>query len=360
MIPAYVSALCRELEWAGRSLDVPSVHTVYLGGGTPSVLAIDLVLEILNTVRNSLRLSRRVEITLEANPNDVTPMYCEQLLAMGVNRLSIGAQSAEPDLLEQFHRKHAWAEVEAAVKAARHAGFENISLDLIYGAPGQSPQQWDATLDRALDLRPVHLSLYCLSVEPKTVMYREMRRGALQMPDEDLVAGMYDLARSRLGAAGFTHYEISNWARAGFECQHNLQYWRRRSYIGVGAGAFGFVDPFRYGVVDSPREYIRLMERADAVQEDGWLFTPAEDLAKREALSERDAWAEFMMLGLRLLQQGVSFQEFRNRFDRDLSAVYGDAIARLVDRKALEVDGVRIRLPGEKALVSNSILVYFV
>ncbi len=358
LIPAYVHALCQELDRWGAARPWPALHTIYFGGGTPSVLSSEQVGRILDAVAQAFTLAEGLEVTLEANPTALDAGYLRSVRRAGVTRLSLGAQAAQEELLHRFRRDHDWEAVVGSVEAARLAGFDNLNLDLIYGTPGQDMAMWQETLKRALALCPEHLSLYCLSVEPGTAMHVWVRRGWLESPDPDRAADMYDHACEVLAARGFAHYEISNWAQPGFECCHNMQYWRNQPYLGVGAGAHGYIGERRYAVVSAPRTYIQRMATGDG-QVDG-LPSPAVDLETVEVIGVEQARSETMMLGLRLLDEGVSRQGFIERFGISVEACYDQQLQRLTASGLLEVLPDRVRLSAGSWLISNFVLEYFV
>src|SRR5260221_1442068 len=223
LIPAYVAAMCHELEGLGQSTAEP-IETVYFGGGTPSLLAPEQVGRIMQTCRRAFAIAPTADITLEANPESIDTGYLEQLRNIGVNRLSIGMQSAQADELRLFARQHDADAVPHAVQAARSAGFDNVSLDLIYGAPHQTLDSWRGSGEASFELAPEHLSLYALILEPGTALVRSIERGWLPVPDDDLAADMYELADELVSAAGLAQYEISTCARPRAMCQHNLHY----------------------------------------------------------------------------------------------------------------------------------------
>ncbi len=259
----YVAALIEEIRRVGAAAPVrPAVPTVFFGGGTPSLLAPEEVAAILDAAREAFDLSPGAEITLEANPETVDVDRLAGFRAAGVNRISYGVQSADAGELALLGREHDFATAVAAVKAAREAGFDNLNLDLIYGLPGQSVGDWQRTLDAVLATAatmPVvtHISLYCLTIEPGTPMQRWLHNGTIMAPDPDTAADQYEAACRAMAGAGFDHYEISNWARPGRECRHNLVYWRNEPYLGLGAGAHGLAGGYRYQVVRLPRAYIK-------------------------------------------------------------------------------------------------------
>lgn len=339
----YVQALEREIrEHHGEG------HTLFFGGGTPSLLAPAQIERIIRACREALALPHDAEITVECNPGTVTIEYLRALRAIGVNRLSLGAQSANPNELRLLGREHDWHTVVAALEAARAAGFDNVNLDLIFGLPYQTLAHWQHTLRAALALQPDHLSLYALTIEVGTPMHDWTRRGEMPLPDPDLAAAMYALAEEWLGAAGFVHYEISNWHRPGKACQHNLVYWRNESYFGFGAGAHGATPTLRYWRVRKPAEYIARIRRGENT------------IAGSEPITPETSRSETMMLGLRLLEEGVSQARFAQRYGAPIAAFFAEALRRGEQRGLIEVTPERVRLRPEARFVSNQAMMLFV
>ncbi len=355
LIPAYVAALCTELRTLGERTTLP-LHTIYFGGGTPSLLSAEQIAVILRACRESFTVTPDAEITLEANPESVTLNYLRALHDLGINRLSIGMQSAQPGELALFARQHDVEAVGQAVSAARVAGYTNISLDLIYGVPTQTLDSWRATVAKALSFAPDHLSLYALQLETGTAFTKWVEHGKLPAPDDDLAADMYEAADDLLSAAGLAQYEISAWASSGHACRHNLQYWRGDPYLGVGAGAHGYTNGIRYEIVRAPQAYI---ERATAAQIPQ-SFPLTNTVALCEAIDQDRAMDEFMMTRLRLLETGVSRAEFLARFGIPLDSVYGDALKSLEPFAMLDISSDRIRLKKRARLISNSVLLHFI
>ncbi len=260
---AYVAALVREIGLlavaAGEALPV---HTVYFGGGTPSLLSPRQIAQVLEAVARHFALTADAEISLEANPGTLAPAYLKALRQAGVNRLSLGVQSAHPADLHLLERDHDFLTVIRTVAWARQAGFDNLNLDLMLGLPQQPLERWQRTVELALDLAPEHFSLYALTLEHGTPLAHWVDRGLVPAPDPDLAAEMYLWADERLRQAGFRQYEISNWARPGMVCRHNLQYWRNQPYLGLGAGAHGYAGGFRTVNALTPGAYIRRLEDA--------------------------------------------------------------------------------------------------
>lgn len=355
-IPAYLRALKREIDLVAARPAWP-VISLYFGGGTPSLVPADEIAAVIATAAGKYSLAHDIEITLEANPGTVEREYLADLRRGGVNRLSLGMQSADAADLRLFARRHAQPDVQAAVEMARAAGFANVSLDLIYGVPYQTMHVWQNSLNAALRLEPDHLSLYSLSIEESTPLERATQRGTIPLPDPDLAADMYEWASDRLAAAGYEQYEISNWARPGCACRHNVHIWRSLPYLGLGAGAHGCAGAIRYANVLLPGEYIRRVETQRAPLPFP-LTAAAEEITP---LDLDDQMAETMFMGLRLLQEGVAPEDFRARFGRDLWSVYGTALDRLAGHALVQHGGDgRVRLTSRGRLLGNRVFMEFV
>ena len=364
LIEPYLKALLLEIQLWGVALGHPTVNTIFFGGGTPSYIPLENIDRILHTVADVFHIVADAETTLEANPGDLNEPALAQLLGTGVNRLSIGVQSLDDSLLSLLGRRHTAAEAVEAYKLARRAGFERVSLDLMYGLPGQTMNQWSNTLDRVLELAPPHLSLYCLTLEEGTPLEQWVRHGEVPEPDPDLAADMYTLARETLGPAGYCHYEISNWAMPGFQCLHNMAYWRNRAYLGVGPGAHSCLYGHRFWDVTSPRLYIQRVQdwasrgvgSVEHLDQDALNGIPT--VGGVEAIGPELEMAETMFLGLRLLE-GISIADFKLRFGQDPMQVHGPRIQELVEQGLIEhSDGV-IRLTSKGCLLANQVFMRF-
>ena len=423
---AYVEALCVELATLrqgdketrrhgdGQSAALPTAltrglvradlrPTVFLGGGTPSMLPLPLIERVLTAADEVVALER-AEVTVEANPGTVLGRdYLRELRALGVNRLSMGVQSLHDPTLRVLGRIHTAAEAQASYEDARRAGFDNINLDFIFGLPGQTLAQWDATLRMIASWDADHFSLYSLILEERTPLYAQVAGGRISVPDDDATAEMYELAIARLGAAGYVQYEISNWARgqgpgrqgdplrgrgketrpapSGNEgrqgdrgrgsdvgerqtqnsklktqnfpsipaqaCHHNLAYWLNADYLACGAGAHGHIFPCRYFDVLGIDEYI------------GRVRAGASPVAETTELTQHDLEAETMFMGLRL-NVGVSFDHFRDRCGVDMGAVYGGVLAELEELGLLERDLIGVRLTERGRMLGNQVFERFV
>jgi oxygen-independent coproporphyrinogen III oxidase len=355
-IPAYVAALAREIAFVGESAPQRLIlGSIFFGGGTPSLLDAGQLGSIIAAVGKAFEF-HDAEITLEANPGTVSLQGMREMHALGINRLSFGVQSANPDELHMLERAHDYFDVINAVKWARQAGFSNINLDLIYGLPSQTQQSWSSTLQLALKLLPDHFSLYALTLEHGTPFGHWATRGLIPIPDPDLAADMYEYAGSVLQQEGFEQYEISNWARSGRECRHNLVYWRGLPYLAVGAGGHGYASGYRYSNVLRIKTYLDRMQPPFARL--SFPLSPATVNQHRQN-SQEDA-SEFMIMGLRLTREGVSRDAFEARFERGLTDMYGEEVDELVHLGLLEWQGDRLRLTQRGRLLGNQVFVRFV
>jgi oxygen-independent coproporphyrinogen III oxidase len=356
----FVTALRDEIVLAGKRTqreygEKVRCRTIFFGGGTPSLLTADQVALLLEAAREAFAVDDDAEISLEANPGALEYNHLDELCALGVNRLSMGAQSFDAALLRWMGRIHSPEDVERAFYAARAAGFDNINLDFMYALPEQSLESWRATLERALALGPDHLSLYSLIVEEHTPLHRWVAEGKVAPPDEDLAADMYDYARDRLGEAGYTHYEISNWARPDRECQHNLTYWRNLPYIGLGAGAHSWYAGHRYMEAKSLREYTAGVNAAIELDDPSvGASLPAAAITEDETISRELEMAETAMLGLRLTA-GVAEADFERRYGQSLESVFAERLREARAATLVETVDGRLRLTERGLLLGNEV-----
>lgn len=344
----YAHALADEIRQVAGDVRRPA-HTVFFGGGTPSLMSAESLAHILHAVDDSFDLAPDAEISMEANPGTVDAEYLAAVRALGVNRLSFGVQSVVSAELALLERQHDFQTVIDAIAMARAAGFDNFNVDLIYGVPGQTLATWRQSLDAILALNPPHVSLYCLTIEPGTPLQRWLNNGQIDLPDPDLAAEQYELACAVMVDAGLTHYEISNWALRGRECEHNLSYWRNGEYLGLGAGAHGHADGYRYWVVKQPRVYIRRI----AEQMGRYPWSGA--LADMVQLSAEDQIADTMITQLRLLQEGLSLAAFETRFGRTPYDVYGSTLTQLIEWDLLTESGGSLLLTERGWFLSNQV-----
>ena len=353
LVPHYTGALLHELElWAPAARQY-RVRSVFFGGGTPSLSSLDDMRSITEAVRERYDIADDAEWTLEANPGELTVEHLSGLRAAGINRLSIGVQSLHDEELEQLERGHTAERAIEAVRAARAAGFDNLNLDLIFGLIDQPLERWRHTIERALELEPEHLSCYALTVEPGTALHYRVAKGELTEPDPDTAADQYDWTRERLARAGYAHYEISNWARPGRECLHNIVYWRAEPYLGLGAGAHSLFAGQRFANVDAPHTYIEAVEESyEERQQRG--RGVLRQIVGGETPDDTTMRADAMILGLRLLQ-GVSAAEFAGRFGIAPQDAFGEALERHLGFGLLEQEGDRLRLSDRGLLLANEV-----
>lgn len=353
----YVEAAKAEIRRAAEQFPDARISTVYFGGGTPNVLAPDQLGGILDVIRCCLEVADDAEITTEANPGvSSLRSTVSSLPRAGFNRLSLGVQSFNDDELRLLGRIHTVDEAIRAFDDAREAGFGNISVDLMYGIPGQTIESWRGTLGKALDLAPEHISLYSLTVEEGTPFHAMQVEGCLTLPGDEIEADMYEEAISTLTSAGFEHYEISNFARPGFRCRHNITYWRDEPYFGFGAGAtsclpllsgWGEGPGMRATNVSNPEEYIHRIKSGQDAK------------ACEERLTGKAAMGETMFLGLRMLQ-GVDIESFARRYGVLPEQVFPQEIAHLTERGLIEQAGTAIRLTHRGLLLASDVFAEFV
>jgi oxygen-independent coproporphyrinogen-3 oxidase len=349
----YVTAVVREMELrAGRLTGPISAPTLYFGGGTPSLMAPQLVERVIKTAARLCGLASDAEVTLEANPGTVTVEKLAGYRQAGVNRLSLGVQALDDHLLQRLGRVHSVDDAVVAYAAARKAGFTNMGIDLIHSLPGQSLAMWQETLEAATLLAPEHISAYGLSVEEGTPFAAMEERGELLLPHEDESAAMFEATRELLTAAGYEHYEISNFARPGCRSRHNQVYWRRGDYLGFGAGAHSFLQKPEWGVRwANPRNcaaYLTAMGKC-ALQDEAY-----QSLTRQEALSES------FFLGLRLLD-GVDLRQLEAEFGAaPLQEQYGETINDLLAKGLLVKSDQRLAISSEAIIIANRIFSRFV
>jgi len=363
LIEPYVGALIAEMGLWQQPSQHMSVATVFLGGGTPSLLPLPAVERILTALRQRFRLAADAEFSCEANPGTIDRPYLQGLRSLGVNRLSLGVQSFHDDELATLGRIHTAAEAREAYHTARQAGFDNVNLDLIYGLPRQIMTAWQHTVREAIALRPDHLSLYALSLEEGTPLADAVAHGRLPPPDADLAADMYLWAEDALAAAGYQHYEISNWALPGRQCRHNLAYWLNEPYLGLGADAHSCFGGFRFANVKDPHRYIPLVE--ESAKDDGRLaeglapfLAGLDHIASVEQTTAARTMTETVVLGLRLVE-GLPLEEFRRRFGQELMSAYGPQVEELEVLGLLERGDGCLRLTTRGRLLGNEAFLRF-
>lgn len=324
LYPRYNQALIAEILSVTRHKSL--LETMFIGGGTPTVLRSEDLAALVQTCRDRFGFTRGAEISLEANPESLDYRGLNDLREAGFNRLSIGIQSLKNDELKKLGRIHDAAMAQKAVRDARRAGFDNLSIDLMYGLPGQNTNSWRETLRGVLELSPRHLSAYQLTIEEHTGFHSLEAEGILALPPEDSLLEMDEITQELCQIAGLEQYEISNFAQPGYECRHNLNYWHNNEYFACGAGSVSYVDGVRERRINDPLQYCEAVEqRSDPIEE-------------REELSTRDSFKETVVMGLRLVA-GISERRLRERYGLSIAEVYGGTTESLVDRGLINYDG---------------------
>jgi len=339
----YVQALVQELKRRKAELGGASVRTLYIGGGTPSTLPIDLLLRLVDDMRQVVDLSGVTEFTIEANPNDVTSQWVASLTAIGVNRISLGVQSFDDELLRWMRRRHNARQAVDAVRLLQRAGLDNISIDLIYGIPHQSQRSWVTTIEQAIGLGVQHLSAYCLTYEPGTPLWRAREQHAIEELSDDECIAMYHQLEGMLREAQFIHYEISNYALPGYHSRHNSAYWDGTPYLGIGASAHSYdgVATRRYNPAD-------LQLYLDGIDRDGQVYD-------QEVLQPWERYDEYVMLALRTAQ-GVNLQALRHRFGNTASHHFVTRARPHIADGLLQVQDGSYRLTSQGILLSDSVI----
>jgi oxygen-independent coproporphyrinogen-3 oxidase len=384
LMAPYATAVAREAALWSPHLDGRRVETVFFGGGTPSLMPVEHMRDIVAALHDAFDIAPDAEVSLEANPGTVDEAHLGGLRAAGFNRISFGVQSFHDTELLDLERIHSGDEAAQAYSGARAAGFENVNLDLIFGLIGQSMAQWQENVERALALGPDHLSLYALTLEEGTPLTRDVGRGRRLAPDLDLQADMYEWSRTRLSTAGYQHYEISNWARPGRECRHNLAYWRNQDWLGLGAGAHSYLFGRRFAAAASPSRYIALVEEARAPmtvaasaaslrgrKPEATLGGPGttslldsmpqvtyRDEAPDEASALRREMSETIILALRL-REGLDLAAFERRFGVRVEDTFREAVDETRKLNLTELVDGRLRVPDAAILLGDEASVRF-
>ena len=352
---SYIMKLQVEFAYYGAQYGEYQVSSIFFGGGTPTILEGYQLAAILETDKEHFNITTDAEITVECNPGTLTAGKAEKLVQAGINRLSMGLQSADDRELHLLGRIHNFAQFLESYDLARKAGFQNINVDLMSALPGQTLKSWQDTLQKVTALRPEHVSAYSLIIEEGTPFYerfaederiREEGGHPRLLPEEDVERQMYELTETFLHTKGYERYEISNYAKAGKECRHNLGYWDRVEYLGIGAGSSSLIKGERFDHIRDRKAYIEKIRNGESI------------LIDREILSVESQMEEFMYLGLRKIE-GVSRTDFQNYFGKKVDDVYGKILDKLEEEQLLEFSGDRIRLTHRGMDVSNCVLAEF-
>ena len=341
-VDSYLEHLLEEF----RSYDIQKLRTLYIGGGTPTALSASQLEVLLDGLTKNLDLSALEELTIEANPGDLDADKIAVLKNSAVNRVSLGVQTFDDKMLKKIGRSHLEKDIYENIDRLKLAGFDNISIDLIYALPGQTMEQVKDNVAKAIGLDIPHMSLYSLILENHTVFMNRMRRGKLPLPKEELEAEMFEYIIVELERVGFEHYEISNFSKPGFESRHNLMYWDNAEYYGIGAGASGYVNGVRYKNHGPIRHYLSAVEEGNA-------------RITEEHLSQKEQMEEEMFLGLRK-KSGVSMARFEEKFGRSFDGLYGEIVRDLVQQGLMQIDGDRVRMTKRGLFLGDTVAERFI
>ena len=341
-VDSYLEHLLEEF----RSYDIQKLRTLYIGGGTPTALSASQLEVLLKGLTKNLDLSVLEELTIEANPGDLDADKIAVLKNSAVNRVSLGVQTFDNKMLKKIGRSHLEKDIYENIDRLKLAGFDNISIDLIYALPGQTMEQVKENVAKAIGLDIPHMSLYSLILENHTVFMNRMRRGKLPLPKEELEAEMFEYIIAELERAGFEHYEISNFSKPSFESRHNLMYWDNAEYYGIGAGASGYVNGVRYKNHGPIRHYLSAVEEGNA-------------RITEEHLSQKEQMEEEMFLGLRK-KSGVSMARFEEKFGRSFDGLYGEIVKDLVQQGLMQIDGDRVRMTKRGLFLGDTVAERFI
>lgn len=341
-VDSYLEHLLEEF----RSYDIQKLRTLYIGGGTPTALSTPQLEVLLKGLTKNLDLSVLEELTIEANPGDLDADKIAVLKSSAVNRVSLGVQTFDDKMLKKIGRSHLEKDIYENIDHLKLAGFDNISIDLIYALPGQTMEQVKENVAKAIGLDIPHMSLYSLILENHTVFMNRMRRGKLPLPKEELEAEMFEYIIAELERADFEHYEISNFSKSGFESRHNLMYWDNAEYYGIGAGASGYVNGVRYKNHGPIRHYLSAVEEGNA-------------RITEEHLSQKERMEEEMFLGLRK-KSGVSMARFEEKFGRSFEGLYGEIVRDLVQQGLMQIEGDRVRMTKRGLFLGDTVAERFI
>lgn len=328
--------------------DLFSVKTIYIGGGTPSLIESKYIVQIMEEIKSNFELDENAEITIEVNPGTVTLEKLEDYNKVGINRLSIGLQSTHEHLLKEIGRIHTYLDFLDTFRFAREAGFENINVDLMIGLPNQTLEEVKDSIEEIVSMEPEHISVYSLILEENTPLFKKVEEG-LELPNEDLERKMYWAVKQTLEQNNYIHYEISNFAKQGYESKHNLDCWNQKEYIGFGVAAHSYTNGIRYSNIENLEQYIKNYEEDKT--EENLVFHEKQDM---EAMQK-----EYMLLGLRKID-GVSIQEFKIKFVANPVFLYHSELEKLVNEELLEIDGDMIKLTNKGLDLANIVWEEFV
>ncbi len=341
LIKNYVDKICDEIKsYRDENL---KINTIFFGGGTPSVLKIEYMEKIFESINSSFDGTKIIENTIEINPVNLNRSNLKRYKDLGINRLSMGVQTFNEELLQSVNRNHSVKDIYKTYYSAREACFDNFSLDLIFGLPNQDIKMWEDTLSKAMELKPEHISLYCLDLHDNTPLFIEVEAGRSELPQEEETIKMFELAKEVLDNNSFLHYEISNWSKLGREAKHNIAYWKNHDYIGVGVSAASYHNKSRYTNTKDLSEYLK------------------SDI-KREYIiqTQKEEIEETVFMSLRLLNEGLNKNDFRQRFNLNFDDYYNNELKNLTRKKIVENNDTNIRIAKDAIFVSNEVFEAFI
>ena len=339
----YVEALCKEINEKGSNYKIKSI---FIGGGTPSYLDTKEIKKLLEAI-NKLELSEDMEFTMECNPGALEEEKFKAMLKGGVNRISMGLQAVQNSLLKDIGRIHSFKQFEENFKLARKIGFKNINVDLMFGLPNQKVEEWIESLESIAKLNPEHISAYSLIVEEGTAFYKLWERNKLVLPSEEEEREMYSITKDILSKYGYKQYEISNFSKEGYECYHNKVYWKNEEYLGLGSASTSFINGKRIKNIENVKEYIEKINNNEDVIDEITVNT------------KEDSMEEFVFMGLRMIE-GISLDEFNERFGIDIYSIYKDVIDKNIKSKLLTLENKKLRLTDKGIELSNSVMSDFI
>ncbi|GAA0090676.1 radical SAM family heme chaperone HemW [Paraclostridium bifermentans] len=342
----YLINIEREMKFYKDEFKDKCFDTVFFGGGTPSILTVDELKELVNNINENFNIKKDAEITIECNPGTINRKKLEAMKKMGINRLSIGLQATQNYHLKSIGRIHTYEEFEKNYYDALDIGFKNINIDLMYALPNQKTQEWKDTLDKIINLNPSHISAYSLILEEGTKLYDMYQNKEFELLDEDTDINMYNYTIDTLKRHGYNQYEISNYSKEDLECKHNIIYWKCDNYLGLGPGASGFIGDTRYSNIEDICEYNKcIMQNIRPVSEE-------------IELTKKDKIEEFIFMGLRM-NEGINIDVFKERFDTDFYDIYQEVMDKLIKRELVRFDGKNISLTQKGREISNSVFIEF-
>ena len=347
-IEEYIEALKKEIEQEANKQEY-EITTIYIGGGTPSLIDAKYIEEIINTIKENYRIAKNLEVTIEINPGTVNKEKLQNYKKIGINRISIGLQSTNNKLLKQIGRIHTYEEFYNCYQLSRKVGIQNINIDLMLGLPNQTLQDLEESINTVISLNSEHISLYSLIIEENTKMQKMLEEKQVTLPEEDLERTMYWKAKKTLEQNGYLHYEISNFAKKGYESKHNMNCWLQKEYLGFGVAAHSYFDNKRYCNTNSIKEYCKNIQEGNLIK----------NRTICEIQTEEDKQKEYMLLGLRKIE-GVNIQEFKNKFTQNPIYLFRKELEKLVQQELVEIDLNQIKLTTQGLDLANLVWEEFV